>query len=257
MSRTAFRPAPVKSWRISAAFSSGLPLLTSESGWTSTPKSDGFTSYSLMSPSGLSSHTFDGPAIDSSSSPSQPWTTRARFMLSILKTSANSRPNSGEKTPQRMPSGFPGFVSGPSMLKIVRIPSSVRRRPTCFIAGWYDLAKRKAKPVFVKTAGTCLGASSSCTPRASSTSAAPLFDEALRFPCFTTEAPAPAATKEAAVEMLNVSWPSPPVPTMSITRSPLLGTSNGVAWVRITSAHAWTMAGLHLSRLSNAKKAPT
>ena len=37
-------------------------------------------------------------------------------------------------------------------------------------------------------------------------------------PCFATPAPAAAATSAAAVEMLNVALPSPPVPTMS-TRS--------------------------------------
>ena len=54
------------------------------------------------------------------------------------------------------------------------------------------------------------------TPSASSTSAAPLFDDTPRLPCFATLAPAAAATNIDAVEILNVCDKSPPVPTMSI-----------------------------------------
>ena len=62
------------------------------------------------------------------------------------------------------------------------------------------------------------GGSSSSKPSASSTSAEPVCDEAARLPCFATPAPAAAATSAAAVEMLNVCSPSPPVPAVS-TRS--------------------------------------
>jgi len=40
-------------------------------------------------------------------------------------------------------------------------------------------------------------------------------DETLRPACLATRAPAAAATKTLAVEMLKVCEPSPPVPTMS------------------------------------------
>jgi len=59
--------------------------------------------------------------------------------------------------------------------------------------------------------------SSMRTPRCSSTSAPPKRPDAARLPCFATAAPAPAATSAAAVEMLNVLQPSPPVPQLSIS----------------------------------------
>ena len=61
------------------------------------------------------------------------------------------------------------------------------------------------------------GSRSSLTPSASSTSALPHLLDAARFPCLATGTPAPAATNAAAVEMLIVCAPSPPVPTMSST----------------------------------------
>ena len=51
-------------------------------------------------------------------------------------------------------------------------------------------------------------------------------------PCFTTGAPAPAATIAAIVEMFTDIDRSPPVPTMSSTRP---GTCSGVAWAYIAS----------------------
>ena len=57
------------------------------------------------------------------------------------------------------------------------------------------------------------------TPRASRTSALPARLEAARFPCLATATPAPATTKAAAVEMLNVPAPSPPVPQTSMITS--------------------------------------
>ena len=64
------------------------------------------------------------------------------------------------------------------------------------------------------------------TPSASSTSAAPHADEAARFPCLTTRAPAAAATIAPIVEIFTVCAASPPVPTRS-TSGP--GTLIGVA----------------------------
>ena len=53
------------------------------------------------------------------------------------------------------------------------------------------------------------------TPSASSTSAEPHCDVNERLPCFATDAPAPAATNAAAVEMLKVETAPPPVPQVS------------------------------------------
>mmetsp|Transcript_112816 Transcript_112816/g.343379 ORF Transcript_112816/g.343379 Transcript_112816/m.343379 type:complete len:206 (+) Transcript_112816:613-1230(+) len=114
----------------------------------------------------------------------------------------------------------------------------------------------KAKLLAERTAGTSAGASSRRAPMASSTSAAPLLEEAARLPCFTTEAPAPAATSAEAVETLKVSCPSPPVPTMSMTGPASRETCTGTAFARMTSARACTMPEWHRSRLSKARKAP-
>ena len=60
------------------------------------------------------------------------------------------------------------------------------------------------------------------TPRAASTSAEPLRLVMPRLPCLATGTPAAAATRAAAVEMLKVCEPSPPVPQVSI-KSPCGG----------------------------------
>src|SRR5262245_8219825 len=60
------------------------------------------------------------------------------------------------------------------------------------------------------------GPRSIITPSASSTSADPQRDDWARFPCFTTRAPAPAATSAAIVDTLIVPDRSPPVPHVSI-----------------------------------------
>src|SRR5919204_653579 len=78
------------------------------------------------------------------------------------------------------------------------------------------------------------GGSSSRKPSASSTSAEPQADETARLPCLATPAPAAAATRAAAVEMLIVLAPSPPVPAVS-TRSSRRGRT-GRACSRIASA---------------------
>ena len=78
------------------------------------------------------------------------------------------------------------------------------------------------------------GGRSSVKPSASRTSAEPVCDDAARLPCFATPAPAAAARSAAAVEMLRVRLPSPPVPAVS-TRSDRSGCT-GRTWSRIASA---------------------
>ena len=58
--------------------------------------------------------------------------------------------------------------------------------------------------------------------------------EAARLPCFATGTPAPATTKAAAVEMLKVSAPSPPVPQVSTAR----GSGQGSWRARARAARA-------------------
>src|SRR5438445_818444 len=85
------------------------------------------------------------------------------------------------------------------MLKIVRIPSSLRTGPACFMALWWLGANMKPMPVSAMLAATCCGFSMMFAPRASSTSALPDFDDTDRPPCFAIRAPAAAATNMAAV----------------------------------------------------------
>ena len=95
--------------------------------------------------------------------------------------------------------------------------------PACFIAGMVRLREQEAEAELVDRLLDPLGRQRRASkPSASSTSAAPVADEAARLPCFATPAPAAAATSAAAVEMFHVLAPSPPVPAVS-TRSSRFG----------------------------------
>ena len=97
------------------------------------------------------------------------------------------------------------------------MPSSWRTGATWRIAGWWARANMNPKPSSSIERAIRSGDCSSAMPSSSSTSADPAAELAARLPCFATAAPAAAATSAAAVEMLNVCAPSPPVPTMSTT----------------------------------------
>ena len=116
----------------------------------------------------------------------------------------------------------------------MRIPSSCLTAATCRIAGWCARANMKPKPSSSIECAMRSGDCSSVMPSSSSTSAEPAAELAARFPCFATAAPDAAATIAAAVEMLNVPAPSPPVPTMSTTGERLGVT--GTTCSRIASA---------------------
>src|SRR5450756_1058447 len=107
------------------------------------------------------------------------------------------------------------FVSGPMRLNVVAMPISRRTGATCFMARWWRGANIKPMPAAAMQRLTCSGAMSMATPSASRTSALPHLLVAERLPCLATVTPAPAATRAAAVEMLNVWAPSPPVPQVS------------------------------------------
>ena len=79
------------------------------------------------------------------------------------------------------------------------------------------------------------------TPRASSKSADPDFDDAARLPCFTTRAPAAFVIIAAVVEMLIVLAPSPPVPTVSTALSVML---IGAQYLYICATNASTSCAL-------------
>ncbi|MCY1514013.1 hypothetical protein D9M68_485390 [compost metagenome] len=144
---------------------------------------------------------------------------------------------SGWNTPINWLAAPAGFVSGPRMLKIVRTASSLRTAATFFMAPWWAGANMKPMPVAWMHSATSSGVSTRLAPRASSTSALPLEDEALRLPCLAIGTPAAAATNMAVVEILKVWLPSPPVPHMS-SRSSGLGVTTGVANSRMTCAAA-------------------
>src|SRR5690606_20989051 len=156
---------------------------------------------------------------------------------------------SGWKTPIRMLGAPAGLVSGPRMLKMVRTPISRRTAATFFIAGWWLGANMKPTPVLRRLSATCSGSSMMLPPSASSTSAAPDFEDTPRLPCLATVAPAAAATKVAAVEMLKVWAPSPPVPTMSTKWGPP-SNSTRRANSRMTEAAAviWPMVSFLMRR---------
>ena len=98
---------------------------------------------------------------------------------------------------------------------MVGTPSSLRTGPACRSAGWNTGAMKKPSPTSARQRRTSSGDRSIRTPRASSTSAAPDFDDALRLPCLATGTPAAAVTIVAIVEMFTEFDRSPPVPTMS------------------------------------------
>ena len=93
-------------------------------------------------------------------------------------------------------------------------------------------------PVSAISRSVAAGGRSMATPRASSTSAAPLAEEAARLPCLAIRAPAAAATIAPIVEMFTVRAPSPPVPTRSVSgpsrRSGVARSS--MAWARPPSS---------------------
>src|SRR3546814_5748969 len=77
----------------------------------------------------------------------------------------------------------------------------------------------KPTPVRSRLSATCSGLSMILAPSSSRTSALPDEEEALRPPCLAIFTPWEADTNMAAVEILKVLEPSPPVPHISSRRS--------------------------------------
>jgi len=151
-----------------------------------------------------------------SSSPSSAWSvmtwsasSSARMRTIVWAVLVSKAPTICRVTPA-------GLQRGPRMLKKVRTPSALRTGITCRMAGWKKGANRNAMPASWRQCSTPSFSRSICTPRASRTSAEPDWDETERLPCLATVARAPAAMKEAVVEMLKVLAPSPPVPQRSM-----------------------------------------
>ena len=90
-------------------------------------------------------------------------------------------------------------------------------------------------PIFFSIASLFLTGMSICTPRASSTSAAPHLLVEARLPCFATGTPAAEATRAETVEILKELALSPPVPTISSTSWSF---SSFTQWFRMPLAQA-------------------
>ena len=130
--------------------------------------------------------------------------------------------------------GLAGLHSGPIKLNTVRngrlrLTAASRARP-----GWYLGANKKASETSARQRRDTSGSGSNATPSAASTSVLPARLVAARFPCFTTGALHAAATMAAAVEMLIVPAPSPPVPHVSRRRS--LAIPQSQAFIRSRTA---------------------
>jgi hypothetical protein len=130
-----------------------------------------------------------------------------------------------------------GLVSGPRMLKMVRTPEFAPHRRDMPHRRVMDRREHEAEAGLGQAARDRFGWQFDRRAQASSTSALPELEDTLRLPCLATLAPAAAQTNIAAVEMLKVFAPSPPVPTMS-TKWLLSGTSTLAENSRITLAAA-------------------
>src|SRR3954451_13235517 len=165
----------------------------------------------------VTAQTCEVVVVVSSSSPSSPRKTHASAPR-LAKTPAISGAIRRSAQPIACAAGLAGWASGPRKLKVVAPPSSRRATAACRSAGWNAAAKQKVIPASSPILATAGAGRSRRIPRASSTSADPAFEDAERFPCLTTGAPAPAATIAAIVEMFTDMDRSPPVPTTSSTR---------------------------------------
>ena len=183
-------------------------------GERASPASSGVTTNSRITPF-ASAATWFSPATDNSSSPC-PCTTQTLSLPRRCKASAIIRVQLGSNTPVNCRVTEAGFANGPNRLKIVRVPSSTRAPPAWRKAAWWRGANMNAQPAASSTAGSRSSATSTFTPSACNTSAAPVLELSARLPCLATFTPAPASTKVTAVEMFKLPDASPPVPTTSI-----------------------------------------
>src|SRR5207249_2532208 len=186
---------------------------------TASPWSAGSTSHRVTVPL-RTSHTSVMPCGAISSMPIRPWTTSACSTPSRASAPAMSGARSASATPTTWRRTPAGLASGPSRFSTDGTASSRRTGPACFMAGWKVGANRNVRHASRSTRAAAAASSVMGTPSASSTSAEPHFEVKERLPCFATDAPAPAATNAAAVEMLKVETVPPPVPQVSTRWGP-------------------------------------
>src|SRR5581483_1211000 len=246
--------APASTSRTIRTASARSAAWTASRGHAGRPKSAAARVRSLAFPA-RSSIASVGAESEISSVPSRACTTSACSQPRRASAPATSASAPGAATPITWRVAPAGFESGPSRLKTVRTPISLRAAATCRIAGWRRRAKRKAMPTSSRQRPTSAAGKSIATPSASSTSAPPKRPDAARFPCFATDAPAPAATSAAAVEMLNVRPPSPPVPQVSTSGARRDATRSACA--RMARAAPTTSSTVSPFARSAPRKAPT
>ncbi len=97
------------------------------------PKSSGRTRELRTTPS-CTSEMWLSPVLEISSSPSAPWTTKARMVPSSASTRASGSQSASEYTPITCALAPAGLVRGPSILNTVRTPISRRAAMTYFMA---------------------------------------------------------------------------------------------------------------------------
>src|SRR6516162_9581219 len=233
-------PAPANRSRISRALCGGAPPRRSSSRALGNPASSATTSKVSTLPSS-SAATVVTPAVVSSSRP-EPCTTQARSEPSRPSTSAIGRTHSGANTPTSWRGALAGLDSGPSRLKIVRVPSSTRAGATWRVALWWRGAIRKPRPISHRQRRTIAKSASILTPSAVSTSADPDREESARLPCLATGTPQPATTSALAVEMLKLPEASPPVPQVSIAPGGASTTSALARMIRAAPAISSTVS---------------
>ena len=116
------------------------PPTKSSSAARGSPAISGVTraAFSVDSPVSDSSTraTTDSPVVVSSSIPSDPCTTNARFAPSAASVRPTSSTLLGASTPITCARAPAGLVSGPHKFNMVLNPNARRSGPSAFIAGW-------------------------------------------------------------------------------------------------------------------------
>ena len=242
---------PARTPRKTPAFSRASPPRSASRGDLESPTSSGDTLSSVILP-WRSTATTLGPERESSSTPPWPCTTTAPWTPRAERASAMGRTKGAPKTPTSWCVAPAGFARGPRTLKMVRTPRDRRTPATCLMVPWKCGAKRNAMPEVARLLRTSSGDPGKVTPSSSSTSALPHRLETDRLPCLATGIPAPATTKDAAVEMLNVPDPSPPVPQRS-SRGERSVSTRRARWrkARAAATISSTDSPLHLNPMSN------
>ena len=186
--------------------------------------------------------------------PGSPCTTMECSVPSARSAPAMSSRRPASATPITWRPARAGLANGPTRFITVGTAISRRTGPTCRMAGCIVGANMNTMPARSRTSRIRVGGTSIAMPSASSTSALPQFDVKERLPCFAIRTPAPAASRAAAVEMLNVATAPPPVPHVSTSSAGSRASSTSMAPRMAVAAPATSSAVSPFTRspISNA-----